>query len=139
ARKTKELSYLRPDGKVQVTIGYSDDGAPAAVEDVVVSAQHHDEVEVEQLRSDILEHVIDPVLAGGPPRDGVRFHINPTGRFVVGGPVADAGFTGRKIMVDTYGGYARHGGGGVSGQEPPQGGRGGGGGARAGAQTRRTP
>ena len=118
ARKTKLLSYLRPDGKVQVTVGYGEDGAPASVEDVVVSAQHHDEVDVEQLRSDVLEHVIDPVLAGGPPRDGTRFHINPTGRFVIGGPVADAGFTGRKIMVDTYGGYARHGGGCFSGKDP---------------------
>src|SRR5262249_29354468 len=118
ARKTKQLSYLRPDGKVQVTVGYGEDGAAAAVQDVVVSAQHHEEVAVEQLRSDVLEHVIDPVLAGGPPRDGTRYHINPTGRFVIGGPVADAGFTGRKIMVDTYGGYARHGGGCFSGKDP---------------------
>ena len=118
ARKSRQLSYLLPDGKVQVTVGYGEDGAPAAVQDVVVSTQHHDDVAVEQLRSDIQEHVIDPVLAGGPARDGTRFHVNPTGRFVIGGPVADAGFTGRKIMVDTYGGYARHGGGCFSGKDP---------------------
>src|SRR5215469_340697 len=135
ARKTKELSYLRPDGKVQVTVGYGEDGDPAAVEDIVVSAQHHDEVDVEQLRSDVLEHVIDPVLTGGPPRDGTRFHINPTGRFVIGGPVADAGFTGRKIMVDTYGGYARHGGGCFSGKDPTKVDRAGAYGARYVAKT----
>jgi len=101
----------------------------------VVSAQHHDEVDVEQLRSDVLEHVIDPVLTGGPPRDGTRFHINPTGRFVVGGPVADAGFTGRKIMVDTYGGYARHGGGCFSGKDPTKVDRAGAYGARYVAKT----
>jgi S-adenosylmethionine synthetase len=120
ARRSKLLSYLRPDGKVQVTVGYDEQEAPVTVQDVVVSAQHHDEVGVEQLRSDILEHVIDPVLsdAAGIDRDGTKYHINPTGRFVVGGPVADAGFTGRKIMVDTYGGYARHGGGCFSGKDP---------------------
>jgi S-adenosylmethionine synthetase len=116
-RRTKALPYLRPDGKVQVTIGYGPDG-PASVEDVVVSAQHHEEVPIEQLRSEILEHVIDPVLADALPRDGCRYHINPTGRFVIGGPVADTGLTGRKIMVDTYGGYARHGGGCFSGKDP---------------------
>ncbi len=120
ARRSKLLSYLRPDGKVQVTVGYDEQEAPVTVQDVVVSAQHHDEVGVEQLRSDILEHVIDPVLsdAAGIDRNGTKYHINPTGRFVVGGPVADAGFTGRKIMVDTYGGYARHGGGCFSGKDP---------------------
>ncbi len=116
-RRTKILPYLRPDGKVQVTIGYGPDG-PASVEDVVVSAQHHEEVSTEQLRSDVLEHVIDPVLGDSLARDGCRYHINPTGRFVIGGPVADTGLTGRKIMVDTYGGYARHGGGCFSGKDP---------------------
>ncbi len=116
-RRNKTLSYLRPDGKVQVTVRYGDDGRPEAVDSVVISAQHHDEVEIEQLRADITAHVIDAVvpaeLAGG-----VRALINPTGRFVIGGPVADAGLTGRKIMVDTYGGYARHGGGCFSGKDP---------------------
>jgi S-adenosylmethionine synthetase len=118
ARRTRTLSYLRPDGKVQVTVGYDESGSPASIEDVVVSAQHHDEVDVEQLRSDVLEHVISPVLANGLATEGARYHVNPTGRFVVGGPVADTGLTGRQVMVDTYGGYARHGGGCFSGKDP---------------------
>ena len=116
-RRTKALNYLRPDGKVQVTIRYGD-GEPPVVDTVVLSTQHHEEVSTEQLRSDIGEQVIDAVI---PPelKDGrIRTFINPTGRFVVGGPVADAGLTGRKIMVDTYGGYARHGGGCFSGKDP---------------------
>jgi len=116
-RRTKALNYLRPDGKVQVTIRYGD-GEPPVVDTVVLSTQHHEEVTTEQLRSDIGEQVIDAVI---PPelKDGrIRTFINPTGRFVVGGPVADAGLTGRKIMVDTYGGYARHGGGCFSGKDP---------------------
>src|SRR5262245_5236269 len=117
ARRTKALSYLRPDGKVQVTVGYDAEGAPRSVQEVVVSAQHHDEVDLEQLRSDIVEHVIDPVVAG-LSTDGVRYHINPAGRFVIGGPVADTGLTGRQASVDTYGGYARHGGGCFSGKDP---------------------
>jgi S-adenosylmethionine synthetase len=117
-RKTKVLPYLRPDGKVQVTVAYGEDGTPVAVQDVVISAQHHDEVDVEQLRTDVIEQVIDPVLAGAPDGEGRRYHVNPTGRFVIGGPVADTGVTGRKIMVDTYGGYARHGGGCFSGKDP---------------------
>ena len=117
-RRNKTLNYLRPDGKVQVTVRYGDDGRPQAVDNVVVSAQHHEEVDTEQLRSDVTELVIDHVI---PPdlRDGKgRTFINPTGRFVIGGPVADAGLTGRKIMVDTYGGFARHGGGCFSGKDP---------------------
>jgi S-adenosylmethionine synthetase len=117
-RKSKELGYLRPDGKVQVTVGYDALGRPERVESVVVSAQHHDEVDTEQLRADVQEHVIDRVLAGGLSQEGAQLYINPTGRFVVGGPTADAGLTGRKIMVDTYGGYARHGGGCFSGKDP---------------------
>jgi S-adenosylmethionine synthetase len=117
-RKNKDLSYLRPDGKVQVTVAYADDGKPAKVEAVVVSAQHHDEVETEQLRADILEHVIDPIVPSDRRTDSFRSFINPTGRFVIGGPVADAGLTGRKVIVDTYGGYARHGGGCFSGKDP---------------------
>jgi len=116
ARRTKSLSYLRPDGKVQVTVGYGADGGPCGAQDVVISAQHHDEVDVDQLRADVREHVIDPVLQGGAGE--VRCHINPTGRFVIGGPVADTGMTGRQTMVDTYGGYARHGGGSFSGKDP---------------------
>jgi len=117
-RRTKTLNYLRPDGKVQVTIRYGDAGEPPVVDTVVLSTQHHDEVTTEQLRSDIGEHVIDAVIPA-ELRDGrIRTFINPTGRFVVGGPVADAGLTGRKIMVDTYGGFARHGGGCFSGKDP---------------------
>jgi len=117
-RRTKALNYLRPDGKVQVTVRYGDDGRPERVDSVVIAAQHHDEVDTEQLRADITEHVIDAVIPPELRDGGVRAFINPTGRFVIGGPVADAGLTGRKIMVDTYGGYARHGGGCFSGKDP---------------------
>ena len=117
-RRNKTLTYLRPDGKVQVTIRYGEDGRPAGVDSVVLSTQHHDEVGAEQLRADITEHVIDAVIPAELRGDGIRTFINPTGRFVVGGPVADAGLTGRKIMVDTYGGYSRHGGGCFSGKDP---------------------
>jgi S-adenosylmethionine synthetase len=117
-RRNKTLNYLRPDGKVQVTIRYSDDGKPQGVDSVVVSAQHHEEVDTEQLRHDLAEHVIDAVIPADLRGEGMRSFINPTGRFVIGGPVADAGLTGRKIMVDTYGGYARHGGGCFSGKDP---------------------
>jgi len=117
-RRNKTLSYLRPDGKVQVTVRYGDDGRPQGVENVVVSAQHHEEVDTDQLRSDITEHVIDAVIPEELREGGLRAYINPTGRFVIGGPVADAGLTGRKVMVDTYGGYARHGGGCFSGKDP---------------------
>ena len=117
-RRTKALNYLRPDGKVQVTIRYGEGGEPPVVDTVVLSTQHHDEVTTEQLRSDIGEHVIDAVIPAEMKDGRIRTFINPTGRFVVGGPVADAGLTGRKIMVDTYGGYARHGGGCFSGKDP---------------------
>ena len=117
-RRNKTLTYLRPDGKVQVTVRYGEDGRPDGVDNVVLSTQHHDEVSTDQLRSDITEHVIDAVIPAELRVDGIRTFINPTGRFVVGGPVADAGLTGRKIMVDTYGGYARHGGGCFSGKDP---------------------
>src|SRR5437870_11858400 len=117
-RRNKTLTYLRPDGKVQVTVRYSDDGKPEGVDNVVISTQHHDEVDVDQLRSDITQHVIDAVIPSQTPNGSLRSFINPTGRFVIGGPVADAGLTGRKVMVDTYGGYARHGGGGFSGKDP---------------------
>jgi S-adenosylmethionine synthetase len=117
-RRNKQLSYLRPDGKVQVTVRYGDDGKPVGIDNVVLSAQHHDEVAADQLRADITEHVIDAVIPAELRGGTIRSYINPTGRFVVGGPVADAGLTGRKIMVDTYGGYARHGGGCFSGKDP---------------------
>ncbi len=117
-RRTKALNYLRPDGKVQVTIRYRDGDEPPVVDTVVLSTQHHEEVTTEQLRSDIGEHVLDAVIPAELKDGQIRTFINPTGRFVVGGPVADAGLTGRKIMVDTYGGYARHGGGCFSGKDP---------------------
>src|SRR5260370_12823835 len=117
-RRTKTLNYLRPDGKVQVTIRYSDAGEPPVVDTVVLSTQHHDEVTTEQLRSDIGQPVIDARIPAELKDGRIRTFINPTGRFVVGGPVADAGLTGRKIMVDTYGGFARHGGGCFSGKDP---------------------
>ena len=134
ARRTRTLSYLRPDGKVQVTVGYDAEGAPTAVDNVVVSAQHHDEVDMEQLRSDVLEHVVHPVLVD-LPGDGAQVHVNPTGRFVIGGPVADTGMTGRKVMVDSYGGYARQGGGCFSGKDPTKVDRAGAYGARHVAKT----
>jgi len=134
-RKNKTLNYLRPDGKVQVTIRYSAEGKPEAVDNVVVSTQHHDEVETEQLRADITEHVIDAVIPAELKHGGIKQYINPTGRFVIGGPVADAGMTGRKIMVDTYGGYARHGGGCFSGKDPTKVDRAGAYGARHVAKT----
>ena len=117
-RRTKALNYLRPDGKVQVTIRYGDGDESPVVDTVVLSTQHHEEVTTEQLRADIGEHVIDAVIPAELKDGRIRTFINPTGRFVVGGPVADAGLTGRKIMVDTYGGYARHGGGCFSGKDP---------------------
>jgi len=117
-RRNKTLTYLRPDGKVQVTVRYSDDGKPEGVDNVVISTQHHDEVDVDQLRSDITQHVIDAVIPSQTRNGSPRSFINPTGRFVIGGPVADAGLTGRKVMADTYGGYARHGGGCFSGKDP---------------------
>ncbi len=117
-RKTKELPYLRPDGKSQVTVEY--DGAkPAAVNTVVISAQHDPDVTQEQIRQDIIKHVIEPVIpAELYDPAAIIYHINPTGRFVVGGPQGDAGLTGRKIIVDTYGGSAPHGGGCFSGKDP---------------------
>jgi S-adenosylmethionine synthetase len=134
-RRNKTLNYLRPDGKVQVTVRYGDDGRPQGVDNVVISAQHHEEVDTEQLRSDITEHVIDHVIPAELQAGGLRAYINPTGRFVIGGPVADAGLTGRKVMVDTYGGYARHGGGCFSGKDPTKVDRAGAYGARHVAKT----
>ena len=117
-RKSGELPYLRPDGKSQVTIQY-EDGKPAYVHTVVISTQHDPDVTNEKLHHDVITNVINPVLPKNLyDPDKVKFHINPTGRFVIGGPQGDAGLTGRKIIVDTYGGYARHGGGAFSGKDP---------------------
>ena len=119
-RKDGTLPYLRPDGKTQVTIEYDDNDKPVRVEAVVVSTQHEDGVDLEnQLPNDIKKHVIDTVLAQYEiDSSDYKLHINPTGRFVIGGPMGDVGLTGRKIIVDTYGGYARHGGGAFSGKDP---------------------
>lgn len=116
-RKDGTLAYLRPDGKTQVTVEY-EDGTPKRVEAVVVSSQHSDSVELETLRADILEKVIKPIIPEGFMDAETKVYINPTGRFVIGGPQGDTGLTGRKIIVDTYGGYARHGGGAFSGKDP---------------------
>jgi len=116
-RKTKLLSYLRPDGKSQVTVEYVD-GVPKRIDTVVISTQHHPDVAPEQLTEGVKKYVIDPILPEGLVDENTRFLINPTGRFVIGGPQGDAGLTGRKIIVDTYGGYARHGGGAFSGKDP---------------------
>lgn len=117
-RKTDVLPYLRPDGKTQVTIEYDENGKPVRVDTIVVSAQHHPEITQEQIERDIKEQVIKPVVPAELLDENTNYFINPTGRFVIGGPQGDAGLTGRKIIVDTYGGYARHGGGAFSGKDP---------------------
>ena len=116
-RKNGTLDYLRPDGKTQVTVEYVD-GVPARVDTVVVSSQHSPDVSLEQIRVDIINNVINPIIPEELMDEETKFFINPTGRFVVGGPQGDSGLTGRKIIVDTYGGYARHGGGAFSGKDP---------------------
>ncbi len=116
-RKEGELSYLRPDGKTQVTVEYHD-GIPARVDTVVVSSQHAPDVENEQIRADIIEKVIKPIIPSDLLDGDTKIYVNPTGRFVIGGPAGDTGLTGRKIIVDTYGGYAAHGGGAFSGKDP---------------------
>src|SRR5438132_4310410 len=116
-RKSGQLPYLRPDGKSQVTVEYRD-GRPFRVDAVVISSQHAPEVENDQLRSEIREHVIRHTVPGDLIDADTKYHINPTGRFVTGGPQGDSGLTGRKIIVDTYGGYAPHGGGAFSGKDP---------------------
>lgn len=117
-RKDNILKYLRPDGKVQVTVEYDEQDKPHRIDTIVVSAQHAEDTTLEQIQADIKEHVIYPTVPEGLIDDNTRFYINPTGRFVIGGPQGDVGLTGRKIIVDTYGGYARHGGGCFSGKDP---------------------
>ena len=116
-RKNGTLKYLRPDGKTQVTIEYHDD-KPVRVDTVVISSQHGAEVELAQIREDIIREVITPIVPAELMDEDTKIYVNPTGRFVVGGPAGDTGLTGRKIIVDTYGGYARHGGGAFSGKDP---------------------
>ena len=116
-RKTGVLPYLRPDGKTQVTVEYVD-GKPVRIDAIVISSQHAPEVENAQIRKDIIEHVINAVVPAEMLDENTKYYINPTGRFVIGGPQGDAGLTGRKIIVDTYGGMARHGGGAFSGKDP---------------------
>jgi len=116
-RKDGTLSYLRPDGKTQVSVRYHDD-VPIAVDVIVVSTQHDPDVSLDTIRRDVIEKVIKPIVSKELLHDGTKIFVNPTGRFVIGGPVGDSGLTGRKTMVDTYGGYSRHGGGAFSGKDP---------------------
>lgn len=117
-RKNGEIKYLRPDGKTQVTVEYGEDGKVKRVDAIVISAQHDPDVEQERLKNDIMEKVIKTTIPAKFLDDQTRYFINPTGRFVIGGPAGDSGLTGRKIIVDTYGGYAPHGGGAFSGKDP---------------------
>ena len=117
-REDGTLSYLRPDGKTQVTVQYDNEGNPMRVEAIVISTQHDDRVSLEQIRKDIIAKVVERVVPVELLDDKTKYYINPTGRFVIGGPAGDSGLTGRKIIVDTYGGYARHGGGAFSGKDP---------------------
>ena len=116
-RKEKIIDYIRPDGKVQVTVEY-EKGQPKRIDTIVVSTQHNADVDLDVLKADIKEHVINPIVPEGLLDDETKYYINPTGRFVIGGPLGDSGLTGRKIIVDTYGGYSRHGGGAFSGKDP---------------------
>ena len=116
-RRTNELNYLLPDGKTQVTVEYDEQDRPCRIAAVIVSSQHRDWVDIEKLRQDIVDHVILPTLPNSLVDSKTQFFINPTGRFVMGGPAADSGLTGRKLITDTYGGYARHGGGAFSGKD----------------------
>ncbi len=117
ARRNGELNFLRPDGKSQVSVEYAN-GKPARIDAVVVSTQHHDTISTEDLRAQVKAAIIDPIVPSSMVDAGTKFHINPTGRFVIGGPHGDTGLTGRKIIVDTYGGMGRHGGGAFSGKDP---------------------
>lgn len=116
-RKNGTLDYLRPDGKTQVTVEY-DDGKPVRIDAIVVSSQHSDEVSLDKIRADVIEQIIKPIIPASMMDAQTKIYVNPTGRFVIGGPMGDTGLTGRKIIVDTYGGYSRHGGGAFSGKDP---------------------
>ena len=116
-RKEKIIDYIRPDGKVQVTVEYKD-GKPSRIDTIVVSTQHKDKIDMDVLKADIKKYVIEPVVPKELLDKDTKYFINPTGRFVIGGPLGDSGLTGRKIIVDTYGGYSRHGGGAFSGKDP---------------------
>ena len=116
-RKDGTLSYLRPDGKTQVTVEYDDDKI-VGIDTVVISTQHDEDVTLEQIRKDLIEYVIKPIIPAELMNENTKIFVNPTGRFVIGGPVGDSGLTGRKIIVDTYGGFSRHGGGAFSGKDP---------------------
>ena len=117
-RKNGTFDYLRPDGKTQVTVEYDDDRNPVRIDAIVVSSQHSADVELEQIREDIKKNVIEPIVPANLMDENTKIFVNPTGRFVIGGPQGDSGLTGRKIIVDTYGGYSRHGGGAFSGKDP---------------------
>ena len=116
-RKNGTLDYLRPDGKTQVTVEY-DDGKPVRIDAIVVSSQHSDEVSLDKIRADVIEQIIKPIIPASMMDEQTKIYVNPTGRFVIGGPMGDTGLTGRKISVETYGGYSRHGGGAFSGKDP---------------------
>ena len=116
-RKTNIIDYIRPDGKVQVTVEYDND-MPIRVDTIVISTQHLPDIEMEQLKKDLIQNVIKPIVPSELLDENTKYLINPTGRFVIGGPLGDSGLTGRKIIVDTYGGYSRHGGGAFSGKDP---------------------
>src|SRR5690625_4536860 len=117
-RKDGTLKYLRPDGKTQVTIEYDENDRPVRVDTIVISTQHHEDITLEQIERDLKEHVVKPIVPSELLDEETKYYINPSGRFVIGGPQGDAGLTGRKIIVDTYGGIARHGGGAFSGKDP---------------------
>ena len=116
-RKNKTIPYLRPDGKVQVTVEYEED-KPKRIETILISTQHNADISQEELKKDVIEYVIKTVVPSNMMDENTKIYVNPTGRFVIGGPLGDTGLTGRKIIVDTYGGYARHGGGAFSGKDP---------------------
>ena len=116
-RKNRTLEYLRPDGKTQVTVEYDDNG-PKRVDTILISTQHSEDVSIDTIKADLIEHVIKPIIDSALIDENTKYLVNPTGRFVIGGPHGDAGVTGRKIIVDTYGGYSRHGGGAFSGKDP---------------------
>ncbi len=117
-RKDQTIKYLRPDGKTQVTVEYDDNNRPVRIDTILISTQHDDHVDIDRIREDLIHNVITPVIPGELMDEDTRILVNPTGRFVIGGPAGDSGLTGRKIIVDTYGGYSRHGGGAFSGKDP---------------------